>query len=45
MSRDVVMIELRAGWDRTEVAAIEDGFRALEPPGCLSDTVPFELTD
>ena len=43
MIRNVVMIELRADADREVVAEVQAGFRALNPPGCVSYTLGADL--
>jgi quinol monooxygenase YgiN len=43
MIRNVVMIQLSEDADLAEVARIQDGFRAMELPGCLSYTLGDDL--
>jgi hypothetical protein len=41
--RSVVLVELRAGADGDEVAAVQAGFRALDIPGTVSYTLGDDL--
>jgi hypothetical protein len=43
MIRNVVMIKLKDGYDAAEVAAVQAGFRELNPPGCVSYTIGDDL--
>jgi Stress responsive A/B Barrel Domain len=43
MIRNVVLVELKPGSDLAEVAAIQDGLRALDCPGTLSYTIGDDL--
>jgi hypothetical protein len=43
MIRNVVMVKLKDGYDAAEVAQIQDGFRGLNPPGCVSYTLGDDL--
>ncbi|WP_249009717.1 Dabb family protein [Conexibacter sp. DBS9H8] len=43
MIRNVVMVALREDHDRAEVAAVQAGFRALDPPGCRRYTLGDDL--
>jgi Stress responsive A/B Barrel Domain len=43
MIRNVVLVELKAGADHAEVAAIQDGFRGLDCPGTVSYTLGDDL--
>ena len=43
MIRNVVMVSLTADADRAEVAAIQDGFRAMRCPGTISYTLGDDL--
>lgn len=43
MIRSVVLIELRAGADGDEVAAVQEGFRSLNIPGTISYTLGNDI--
>jgi hypothetical protein len=43
MVRNVVLVELKAGYDAAEVAAIQESFRSLDCPGTLSYTIGDDL--
>jgi hypothetical protein len=43
MIRNVVMFKLKDGYDAAEVAAIQDGLRGLDLPGCTSYTLGDDL--
>jgi hypothetical protein len=43
MIRNVVMVKLSDGADATAIAEIQDGFRAMNPPGCVSYTLGDDL--
>ncbi len=43
MIRNVVMVKLADGADRDAVASVQDGFRALDPPGCVAYTLGDDL--
>lgn len=43
MIRNVVMVKLNPGHDSAAVGAVQDGFRALDPPGCLAYTLGDDL--
>ena len=43
MIRNVVMIKLKDGHDADAVAAVQDGFRGLDAPGCVSYTLGDDL--
>jgi hypothetical protein len=43
MIRNVVRVKLKPGSDRDAVRAVQDGFRALDPPGCVAYTLGDDL--
>ena len=43
MIRSVVLVELTAGADGDEVAAVQDGFRRLNVPGTVSNTLGDDI--
>ena len=43
MIRNVVMVKLAPEADRAEVAEVQAGFRALDPPGCVAYTLGGDL--